>query len=153
MGLAPGSEMYRNLGAEPGAACDFYLKYQDRILYRTDYGAGAALAEQRIEIDAVEAHSLFRLVQGFLELEGEFGPLFDGAGEPFYGIDFALRGIALPPEVLEKICIRNFYRVFPSRPRAPAPEAIAEECTRPIGVISWHGRTRPNPSGEAVEQA
>jgi hypothetical protein len=144
--LAPGTEMYRSFSANPEATRRFFLQYQDRILFGTDYGAGAALAASRIEIDATETCNLYSMVRQFLETDGEFGPPRNRDGSRFYNVDFPLRGIALPSEALQKIYVANFDRIYGPRPQAAA---IVEECTRLIPLIDEAARrlgTRADPS-------
>ncbi len=42
--LTPGIEMYHNFSRNPQATRDFFLRYQERILFGTDIGAKALLA-------------------------------------------------------------------------------------------------------------
>ncbi|MGQ9682542.1 MAG: amidohydrolase family protein [Anaerolineae bacterium] len=145
--LAPGVEMYRSFSAAPDATREFFVKYQDRILYGTDYGAAAALAPQRIEIHEDDTRNLLGLVQGFLEADGEYGPLLNRDGSSYF--DFVLRGIALPSNALAKIYRGNFDRIYGHRPRVLNPGAIAEECERLIHRIKTPAAMLPGMQGDA----
>ncbi len=147
--LAPGSEMYRSFSADIEAAREFFLRYQDRILYGTDYGAIAALAPERTDIEEGETRSLFELVQGFLEVDGEYGPLLNRDGTRFFDFEFSLRGIGLPPEALAKIYYQNFDRIYGPRPRPLAPAAIVDECGRLARRIRTSGAMLPGMPGDA----
>jgi hypothetical protein len=41
--LTPGAEMYFNFSSRLGEVRDFFLRYQDRLIYGTDIGASALL--------------------------------------------------------------------------------------------------------------
>ncbi len=144
--LTPGIEMYYNFGAAPDAVREFFLKYQDRIVYGTDVGAKALLftPEQGIEMD--ESRARVCLVRAFLEKEGPFrlpqgGFLF---GEP----ETPLHGIGLSRPVLEKIYFKNFERIAGSRPRPLDPAAIIAECERLVMMLGIVGAARPEMDGD-----
>ncbi len=140
--LTPGIEMYRNFARMPDETRDFFIQYQDRIVYGTDIGAKALLATPELGIEMGESSSRAFLVQSFLEREGEFelpaseGFLFGDSKDPF-------RGIKLPPEVLEKIYHRNFERMAGSEPKPLNPRVIVEECARLSMMIDMMQATQP----------
>lgn len=92
--ITPGSEMYYNFSICQDAARDFFVKYQDRILFGTDnYGSqteGGREAQIQKGINRIKDMEAF--------LSEEF-PIFEGE---------RLRGLALPKEVQEKIQAKNF---------------------------------------------
>ena len=69
--LTPGIEMYHNFTANIQRTRDFFIKYQDRILFGTDIGAKALLLKADDGIDFNESHERVFLIRNFLENEGE----------------------------------------------------------------------------------
>ena len=139
--LTPGIEMYYNLSGTPDAVREFFLKYQDRIVYGTDVGAKALLSAPGEGIEMDESRSRVHLVRAFLETDGPF-QLFPG-GFAFGESETPLRGIGLPRPVLEKIYFKNFERLAGSRPRPLDPAAIAAECERLAMMLGIVGAARP----------
>ncbi len=145
--LTPGIEMYYNFSAAPDVTREFFLKYQDRIVYGTDIGAKALLLTPDKGIEMGESRTSVHLVSTFLEKDGEFwllegGFLFGQRETPF-------RGINLPRSALEKIYFRNFERLAGARPRALDPAAIVAECDRLAGVLGIIDAAQPEMSGDA----
>ncbi len=105
--LAPHLDMYRDFSRNPAAARDFFLRYQERILYGTD-------TDTRALVRGPEGlrfmQSLPVLIRSFLEQEGEFAL---PGGERHHGL-------GLPRQALEKIYATNFERMF--QPGKPAGE-------------------------------
>ena len=140
--LTPGIEMYHNFTLHPEKTRDFFIKYQDRILYGTDIGAKALLSTPEEGIEKLESHVRVEVVRHFLEEDGEFqldvdsGFLFGKFAEPY-------RGIHLPLEILEKVYHKNFERLAGSMPRTLNPQAIIGECERLKFVINAMGKTQP----------
>jgi predicted TIM-barrel fold metal-dependent hydrolase len=92
--ITPGSEMYHNFSKRPAEWREFFVRYQDRILFGTDNTAHTGdqikWAAQNVE-----------RVRGFLETKTAFsGP-----------------GLALPQDVLERVYHGTFERVFGATPR------------------------------------
>jgi hypothetical protein len=147
--LTPGIEMYHSFSLAPDTARDFFLKYQDRIVYGTDIGAKALLATPEMGIEPDESRARVYVVRNFLETEAEFwlpaggGFLFGVPEEPF-------RGIALPEPVLEKIYRRNFERLFGERPRPLDPQAIVAECERLETMIGMLAVAQPDLAGDTT---
>jgi len=104
--LTPGIEMYLNFSSNPDRARDCFIKHQDRIIYGTDIGARALLADREGGIEKEESLARVKVVRGFLENEGPFKLTHEGF--LFGGPDAVFRGIHLPDEVLDKIYYRNF---------------------------------------------
>lgn len=98
--LTPGIEMYYNFSMKIEAWREFFVKYQDRILFGTDIFGG-----EKVETALTKAW----LVREFLETE---------------------QGLSLPRHVLEKIYCGNFYRIVGSRPRKLQIDLAIEECNR-----------------------
>jgi predicted TIM-barrel fold metal-dependent hydrolase len=141
--LTPGIEMYQSFARAPADVREFFIKYQDRIVYGTDIGAYALLATPDQGVEAGESASRVQLVRGFLETDGPFWP---PAGGFLFGRQMArLQGIGLPREALEKIYFRNFERLAGATPRPLDPAAIIAECERLILMIRGMGQLPPCP--------
>lgn len=98
--LTPGIEMYYNFSMKTEVWREFFIKYQDRILFGTDIFGG-----ERIET----ALTKMRLVREFLETD---------------------QGLNLPQYVLEKIYYGNFCRIAGFKPRKLQIDLAIEECER-----------------------
>jgi len=85
------------LGRQPYTAREFFLRYQDRILFGTDMPVSEAM---------------YRCYFRFLETFDEhfFTPDYDGT---FDRHRWAICGIGLPPDVLAKIYFHNAVKVIP----------------------------------------
>ncbi len=101
------------LGRQPGTAREFFIRYQDRILFGTDGGYALQTGG-----DGWTPERYFRSYIEFLETSNEYMEY------PLWGINkqgrWRVYGLNLPPEVLEKIYFRNAERLIPS------DEAMAE---------------------------
>lgn len=92
--LTPGVEMYGNFSKRPRDWREFFIKYEDRILFGTDNGWGSTTPmTEKIEF-AVDNVATERR---FLE-----------TADCFTGYGMELRGLDLPQATLEKIYFRNF---------------------------------------------
>ena len=115
--LTPGVEMYLNFARNLDAAHDFFVQYQDRLVYGTDIGASAVLRDASQGLDIPDSLGRAWVVRSFLEVDGVFAAP-EELGHSL-GMDAEdLHGIALPRDVLEKIYHANFERMFGP---APAP--------------------------------
>jgi hypothetical protein len=145
--LTPGIEMYKNFSRGPQVAREFFVRYQDRILFGTDIGAKALLSTPELGIEPGESAVRIQLVRRFLEMEGEFklevssGFLFGRFSGPF-------QGIGLPQDVLKKIYTQNFERLAGSQPKVLAPQAILAECDRLSMLIPAMGSIQPGVPGD-----
>jgi len=85
------------LGRQPYTAREFFLRYQDRILFGTDMPASL---------------EMYRCYFRFLETFDEyfFAPDYDGT---FGRARWPIYGIGLPKDVLEKIYQKNALRIIP----------------------------------------
>ncbi|MCL4408136.1 MAG: amidohydrolase [Thermotogae bacterium] len=113
--LTPNSEIYSDLSKNYEKARDFFIKYQDRILYGDD-----ALVANNISVDNVA------LIRGFLETDKEF--------DNFMGEQDKVRGLKLPESVLKKIYSQNFLRIVGKKPKTLNIDLAKEECHR-IGRV------------------
>jgi len=89
------------LGRQPYSAREFFLRWQDRILFGADMPA-----------DTADSERMYRTYFRFLETfdEGFYMPDYDGT---FQRRRWPICGIGLPPEVLAKVYHRNALRVIP----------------------------------------
>ncbi|MBN1460570.1 MAG: amidohydrolase family protein [Armatimonadetes bacterium] len=126
--LAPGIEMLHNFTKRPQEARDFFLKYQDRILFGTDFAPGGL--QSRIWV-----------VRNFLETEEEFHVPTD---ERLFWPDHRtmIQGIGLPTEVLSKIYAENFRRLTSPSPNKLDPGLVIEELNRLTALQDQVGAPR-----------
>jgi predicted TIM-barrel fold metal-dependent hydrolase len=144
--LTPGIEMYHNFSANHEAARDFFLRYQDRIVFGTDIGAHALLAKPEEGIQFDESHERVYLVRNFLENGGEFylpgrGYLFGDPEKPFIGL-------GLPKAALENIYCRNAERIFGTAPRLIDASAAVALCDRVEMMIQLQGSSQTEVPGD-----
>jgi len=144
--LTPGIEMYHNFAVQPEKVRDFFIKYQDRILYGTDIGARALLQDREAGIEREESLARIEVIRGFLEYDGPFTLTHEGF--LFGGHQAVFNGIHLPDEVLDKIYFRNFTQFSGEKPRPLNPEAIVEECQRLEMMIQAMAQVQPGTSGD-----
>ena len=144
--LTPGIEMYFNFAENPQKTRDFFIKYQDRILYGTDIGARALLADREAGIETEESLARIEVVRGFLENEGPFKLTHQGF--LFGGLEASFFGIQLPGDVLDKIYYQNFMEFAGEMPKPLNREAILEECERLEMMIHAMAAVQPGLSGD-----
>jgi hypothetical protein len=133
--LAPGM-IFRGLAERRDEARQFFVKYQDRILFGTDATAG--------DSEEVEwSKGLVRLIRRFLERKDDLGLAEIGMGGLEEGHEDlneserlvyhelnADRGLYLDDGVLEKIYAGNFTRVVGARPKKVQAEIALSECEK-----------------------
>ena len=106
--ITPGTEMYENFGKEAEKTREFFIKYQDRIIFGTD--ADDVTFEEN-------AADLFRMIQGVLNNEGE-------AYTDHCYVDLNVKGINLPEEVVDKIMHGNFEKFMGAQPKPVDGELV-----------------------------
>jgi predicted TIM-barrel fold metal-dependent hydrolase len=132
--LTPGVEMYLNFAQDLDAARDFFLTYADRLVYGTDIGASVVQHDPSQGLDQAESLGRAWVVRRFLETGGPFAAP-EGVGH-WLGMDAeGFHGIALPPDVLDKIYHANFERVFGPAPAPLNRGAALAELERMAAVI------------------
>ncbi len=90
------------LGRQPYSSREFFIKYQDRIIFGTDMPANIA--------DSLEMYrTYFRFLETFDE--SFYSPDYDGT---FDYARWPICGIGLPGEVLKKIYYDNILKIIPS---------------------------------------
>ena len=90
------------LGRQPYSARDFFIKYQDRIVFGADMPAS-------IKTSAEMYRTYFRFLETFDE--AFFSPYYDGT---FRHARWPICGIGLPDSVLKKIYHENILKIIPS---------------------------------------
>lgn len=100
--------MYIEFSKSPGKWHDFFVKYQDRILFGTDNLCG-------------DSAKNIKEARMFLKTDKEFWC-------PFWG--FNVRGIYLDNVTLEKIYFNNFIRYAGKAPRKLNMELVGDESER-----------------------
>jgi len=116
------SSVVQGLGRQPLHARNFFIKYQDRILFGSDGGfmlAGSG--------DGWTAERMYRSYEEFLETDNEYIkiPLAEITHQGYWRV----YGLKLPPEVLEKIYVRNAEKLIPSKESVLA--RLAAETQQP----------------------
>jgi hypothetical protein len=145
--LTPGIEMYRNFSASIGKAREFFIKYQDRILFGTDIGARALLTSPQTDIQLAESQERVYLIRNFLENSNEFylhpekGFLFGDLQTPFLGL-------GLPEPILQKIYHLNFEKVVAPIPRPLNPGLIVGMCNQIEAMLQIQGSSQPGVPGD-----
>lgn len=127
--LTPGSEMYDHFTRNHDATRDFFLRYQDQLVYGTD------TTTRGIERGGVdEPVGRAWVVRTFLETDELFAPppqiphWLDGSLDGFHGI-------ALPRDVLAKIYHANLQRLYGPAPVTLNVGAAIAELERMAQVI------------------
>jgi predicted TIM-barrel fold metal-dependent hydrolase len=88
------------MGRQPYTSREFFLKYQDRILFGTDIDCGTLNGK---------AHEIYPYYFRFLETWDEY---FDYNSNPVQG-RWKIYGVGLPDEVLEKVYYKNAIKLVP----------------------------------------
>lgn len=143
--LTPGIEMYLNFAQDPDAARDFFLRYQDRLIYGTDIGARTIEGVPAQGLDMAESAGRTWVVRTFLESDTTFSAP-EGVGH-WLGMDAeGFHGIALPREVLDKLYRANFERMF-------GPESAPLDRQAALTELERMAATIDAQAGEPVESA
>ena len=127
--LAPGIEMLYNFTKRPAEARDFFLRYQDRLVYGVDFDPG--FSSSRIWV-----------LRNFLETDEYYHvPTDDRLFWPDHRS--MIQGIKLPEEVLRKIHATNYERIVGSRPK-PLDVPLAQEELNRLAALHDAVGARPN---------
>jgi len=132
--LTPGVEMYINFAHNLEATRAFFVKYQERLVYGTDVGAGSVQRDPSQGLDWTDSLGRSWVVRNFLET-GEPFTAPEGMGH-WLGMDASgFHGVALPPDVLHKIYHANFERLFGPAPAQLKRDAALAELERQAAAI------------------
>ena len=113
--LTPGVEGYALMSRQVVASRQFFLDYQDRLIYGTDIGA-LPLLNPNVEFDLMREARQPWLVRAFLETDWDI-PFPKQIGVTNNGFTSErLRGIALPASILGKIYRLNFEKMAGNSP-------------------------------------
>jgi hypothetical protein len=135
--LAPGM-IFRGLSENRDEAREFFIEYQDRILFGTDTAPGSRLL---VEWFKKLVHYIKRFLQRKDDLnlaEIEMDGLEDANGDLDENLRLVLhelhadRGLYLDDDVLRKIYAGNFFGIVGAEPRKVNPRAVLSECERLI---------------------
>jgi predicted TIM-barrel fold metal-dependent hydrolase len=115
--LTPGIEMYFGFTSAGRTARDFFLEFADRII------VGSYGSTRRNPLP------ILSMIRRFLETREEFDPPHN---IPYMWPDSRapIRGIELPPDVVEKIYVTNFERIVGAQPKALDNTAARRELSR-----------------------
>jgi predicted TIM-barrel fold metal-dependent hydrolase len=111
--LTPGSEMFFNFSTDLQAARDFFIRFQDRLIFGTDSGA-SAVGHPGQPLNRAETLGRTYFVRTFLEKDGALE--IPGGVSHWERPGITLNGLGLPEEVLKKIYAENFIRLFGEQP-------------------------------------
>jgi len=120
--VTPGIEMYEGFDRSPTEWREFFIKYQDRIVFGTDNGWGDTETPEQKVINGI---SNINFIKDFLSTT----EVVEGYNK------VPVKGFALPTDVLEKIYYSNFKRRKNSTPNtinAAGALKYAEELLKKI---------------------
>lgn len=117
--LTPGTEMYVNFSKNPDKTREFFIKYQNRIMFGTDTCDPKSCEEL---INMIKTVNLSRM---FLETDREYQVW-----------DLKFKGISLDRQVLEKIYNKNILRYVGNTPKRIKIDAVCDECREIINFVS-----------------
>lgn len=145
--LTPGSEMFFNFNADLQTAREFFIKYQDRLIFGTDSGA-SAVGKPEQPLNQAETLGRTYFVRQFLE-EPEILNIPDGVAHwKRPGTD--LHGLGLPHESLEKIYAGNFMRLFGPSPASLDTKICGRILEAQAGFIDQRAGTKVNSPARVV---
>jgi hypothetical protein len=134
--ITPGIEMYYNFSRQRTDWRDFFVDYQDRLIFGTDNGWGDdASAAQK----AIEGCWKIAFLDAFFSTDNE---ILAWNGE-------WVRGLALPDEALEKLYWRNFL----SMQLGPSPKSVdLHFALKYIGSLYEHVRAQGMHESQIIAQ-
>ena len=122
--------MYANFTRQYDESRDFFVKYQDRIIYGTDIQSWAIARANSIQVPLSKAW----VVRTFLETDKVYD-VPENIGHWMEDDLDGFHGIALPEDVLEKIYHGNFERLYSKSPKPLNNEAVKVELQRMAASI------------------
>jgi predicted TIM-barrel fold metal-dependent hydrolase len=148
--LAPGSEWLNDFTRSNGHARAFFARYPDRMLYGTDTTTGGMIRDGERALPRALGRA--RAVRTFLETEVAFRPP-EGLDHWLQPDLPALRGLALPREILAKVYHKNLERLYGPVP-APLDFEGGVELVREMAIALDEragGRATPNHARRALD--
>jgi len=137
--LAPGIEMLHNFTKRPAEARDFFVTYQDRIVYGVDFSPRFTLSRIWVLRNFLETDELFHV------------PTDDNLFWPDHRT--MIQGIKLPEGVLRKIYAGNYQRIVSPRPKPLNRPRVMEELDRLTALHDALGVTPNMPRRAAARMA
>ena len=150
--LTPGIELYENLSKTPEQTRDFFTRFAERIQFGTDIGSRAVLEGASVSLNEAESLRRVQICDALLVGKATLGIRADGD----FLIDtepFALHGLGLEREALEKVLSANFLSfVGRDQPRPVNVRGLLRACARlKRTLISRSRRTGSPPDTRAVD--
>ena len=145
--LTPGSEMFFNFMRDSNASREFFLKYQQRLIFGTDSGA-SAVGKTGQPLNRAETLGRTYFVRDFLENAGPL-EIPDGVAH-WRRAGQELQGLSLPEEALRNIYAHNFERLFEKTPRALQLPKCIEMLENQANFLDQSARTTVNSSARQV---
>jgi len=115
--VTPGLEMYYQFSENIEKTREFFIKWQDRIMFGTDLGVGKGFDAESYNRSVSELRRYFETYDEFV---CEHWKLWGGT----------IKGLGLPEEVLDKLFGRNFRKVFGENPKPLNNTKAKEECIK-----------------------
>lgn len=134
--ITPGIEMIYNFSRRRSDWHDFFIEYQDRIIFGTDNGWGDDNSPSQKVINACKHVAFMRA-------------LYETDDEIDYGNGIPVRGLSLPQDVCRKIYRDNYLKVLGSKPPKPVDLKAAEA----YGDKLYSAFRQENEHGALVRQA
>lgn len=116
--LTPGMEMYFNFDKNIEFWHDFFIKYQNRLLFGTDCNSIKTCNKQLVSL-------VYR------KLSESYLPFTQNC----YNGDHVIKGLNLPNEVVNKICYSNFFDYLGKTPKPVNKDLFDWVCKRIISDI------------------
>jgi predicted TIM-barrel fold metal-dependent hydrolase len=120
--LTPHGGMYADFSNDPEKARQFFIQYQNRIVFGTDNHGEPRNFPAGSPLEYWPVHKLIAM-RTFLETD-----------KTFQGWHHDLTGLALPEEVLQNIYLFNFQRMAGRNPGPLHIDLAIEECERLIAL-------------------
>jgi predicted TIM-barrel fold metal-dependent hydrolase len=134
--LAPGIEMFHNFTANLNASREFFIKWQDRIVFGTDLFENSPLSRIWVTRACLESDATFHV------------PTDERLFWPDHRT--TLRGMSLPKDVLEKIYIGNWSQLVGAEPKPLNVPVVRQELER-LSAISKQMGEKENVAQQALE--
>ena len=129
--LTPGSDMYDNFTKYPEKSREFFIKYQDRLIFGTDNVSDNGTQKEKSLFECVEKVQKMRQ---FFETTDEL---------TYWGLTW--RGLGLPKEICRKIYADNFHKVLSHKPPKKVDvKAAYALCEQYLALADLDGKDAMN---------